>query len=601
MGSAGVPENAKQEATRHTKVFREWKGVYTKASRVATPEANFYDLINLMPVGSANLHTIPAPFVCNFQSGTDSIYAGFHANLNNADYLFLFGTSGKIYQYSEAGDVAVVINGSSPLSGAGSRGTQWKNTVVLFIDSSGYYSWNGTTFTKINSANNGAPSAGQDIAVCFGRVWIANGRVLYYSGVDDYGANLNSTIVAYATGQAYAAGVQVVNLLNGNVYVCATPIAASATPPTGTGTGIADDGGTWNFVGFDIWTPANGSSFINLTDSTLQSVVQRLWVSNGYLYIFGTTSVDVISDVYLQNPPPNPPLPNYTKLNINAIRGTDQPLSVFASDRSIMFASRTGAHALNGVEVDRLSDDIDGTWQFLDFTQPISGGAATIFNILCSCFLINQKNDPVFGNRNVLAINFDQKWFFAQFADPQGAFNPIYAQPTKLLIAATFNATPTCYAIVGSSTNQTLVRLFDNYNVSPPSSLMTALWGMEDSTADKQAIRAGFEAIINNVSGGFTCNVLSPNTTVALTTLGSVTPFQWFNNANQPFTWVNNFNQPFTWFSGNFQLFSGSAAGTYQKYVGLQIIGNGGGGPGTWGPVYELNSINLDYMLRARW
>ena len=49
----------KGERSVETKYFRTWKGVFTKSKRAAIPEDRFYDLTNLMPIGDANLHTIP--------------------------------------------------------------------------------------------------------------------------------------------------------------------------------------------------------------------------------------------------------------------------------------------------------------------------------------------------------------------------------------------------------------------------------------------------------------------------------------------------------------------------------------------------------------
>ena len=59
MPDALKAPTAQGENQLRTKYFREWKAVYTKARRVAIPEDTFYDLTNLMPSGSANIHTIP--------------------------------------------------------------------------------------------------------------------------------------------------------------------------------------------------------------------------------------------------------------------------------------------------------------------------------------------------------------------------------------------------------------------------------------------------------------------------------------------------------------------------------------------------------------
>jgi hypothetical protein len=58
-GSVDKQLPAKGEDPLYWHAFREFKGVYTRSDRTAMPEDNFYDLENLMPVGSANMHIVP--------------------------------------------------------------------------------------------------------------------------------------------------------------------------------------------------------------------------------------------------------------------------------------------------------------------------------------------------------------------------------------------------------------------------------------------------------------------------------------------------------------------------------------------------------------
>ena len=602
MGRAGIPNNAEKEAIRSTIKFRDFKGVFTQSERTAVPEDHFYDLVNIQPIGAANAHTVPAPFITAFAASGDTIYWGQYVNINNVDYILLFGTSGKVYAYNESGNTYATINTGNLLSGAASRCSQWKNNVALFIDANGYFSWNGSTFTKLSNASNGTPTGGQDIAVAFGRVWVANGRVLYYSSQDDYGVNLTSTVTAWANSTVYTNGVsKVVDLTSGNVYTCTQTgtSAATGTGPSGTGTGIVDGSCTWNYVGTSAWATSNGSSFINLTDPLLRSVVQRLYPANGYLYIFGATSMFIISNVYVPSGA-SPPLPVYTMLNIDPIVGSDQPGSIVCLSRDLQFANRYGVYDLSGVEADRMSADIDGTWQYVDFTKVISGGSCIINQILCSCWLINQLNDPVVGSRNALAVYFDQKWFFVVLQDPTGLYNTLYEQPLSFIVSALYNDKPTCFAVVGTGTNQGLVRLFDNPSVSPPSSFKSALWSGQDPIADKQAIRAGFEMDGVSSISSFTLNVDTPNSSTPLSNIAGVTGVAWVNAAGATVQWVNNTGMIVNWFASGYLLYDGTAPGGYGKYIGLSFNSPAGASSG-WGSVFELDGMYIDFYERARW
>ena len=454
----------------------------------------------------------------------------------------------------------------------------------------------------LSNATNGTPQAGQDIAVAFGRVWVVNGRVLYYSSQDDYGQYLNSTVTAWAQSTGYTNGTSsVVDLTSGNVYICRQTGTSSntGTGPTGTGTGIVDGTCKWDYVGPSAWATSTGSSFINLTDPLLRSVVQRLYAANGYLYILGATSMFIISNVYVPSGA-SPPLPVYTMLNIDPVVGCDQPGSIVSLSRDLQFASRYGIYDLSGVEADRMSEDIDGTWQYVDFTKPISGGSCVVNQILCSCWLINQLNDPIIGSRNALAVYFDKKWFFVVLQDSTGSYNALYTQPMSFVSSGIYNDNPTCYAVVGTGTSQGLIRLFDNYAVAPPSSFKSALWAGQDPLADKQAIRAGIELAGVQALSSFTLSLDTPNSSIMLPNISGGTAVSWVNTSGAVVPWVNNSGAVVGWLSNGYALYDGSSPGGFAKYIGLSFNSPPGAASG-WGSVFELDGMYIDYQYRARW
>lgn len=494
--------------------------MYTRAQRSAIPEDRFYNLENVIPIGDANLHTVPDISASLHDYAGDLIYWSQYVNVNGTDYLICLATNGKVFAYNIVAQTSAQINsGSTLLSGSSSRLSQWKNTVVLFIDSSGYYSWDGTTFALISGA--GVPTAGTDIAVFAGRVWIVQARILFFSAADDY------------TATAFLA--------------------------------------------------ANGAGFVNLTDPTIRSVVTRLWVQNGYLYVVGTTSINAISDVYVPSGA-SPPTPVFTNLNIQALIGTDQPASIFAFDRLMMIATRYGVYALYGVSAQRLSTDIDGTWQYLTFTQSISGGACTVANILNAAFLIKRSNDPNFGSNTVLAMWFtnedgtDSRWWFAN-----------YGALTFVSSAMVSNA-PALFGFIGNK----LYQLFANAASGPAGQIMGPLWPMEDPLSDKQVIRAGFEVTASAFGNPITMAVDTVNNQSVVVTLSSPGLISWINNSNQITLWQNNSLNIVGWFNGSYVLYDGASPGMFGKYVGETVnIGSGN--------VLEFSSMYMDYKLRARW
>lgn len=504
---------ARGEEQKLYKVFRDFEGVNTQSQRTAISESEFSFCENLQPIGHGNLKTVPEKSAALVDYSTNSIYWMQSANINNIEYIILFATNGKVYAYNVAANTSSQINAAGTLlSGANSRMAQWKGGtlgVALFIDSTGYYYWNGTTFAKITGA--GVPTAGDDIAVFSNRVWIVSGRVLYYSAADDY---------------------------------------------TATG-----------------WAAGSGTGFSNLTDPTLRSNVTRLYAGNGYLYLFGETSVNVISDVRV---PTGATAPIFTNLNIQPIVGTDQPGSVFPWGRTVMFATRYGAYGVDGVEAPRISAKIDGTWQSIDFTQSISGGSAMINNILCAAFLIKwDESDTV--TRTILAIYQDGKWWFGNMGNE-----------VTFMTSAIYNEEPTLYGLIGNR----LYRFFSDVQNGAAVTVSTALWNMGDPISDKQLIRFGFEAtIVKYGATTFSSTVDTENSELATSIdIGKVI---WQNNNLVILTWKNNSNVTLPWVNTNYQLFNGDAT-AFGKYLGLTFNG-------TAGSVYQLSGFLIEYEMRARW
>lgn len=511
------PYAEKGEVPFHTKIFRSFKGVVNNSARNALPEEAWYYLENLQPIGDANLQTVANISGPLWNFGSHSIYWMQYANIGGTDYMMCFATDGTVWAYSIGAGSASQIG--SGFSGSGSRFAQWKNTVLLAIDSTGYYAWTGSgSLTAITGT--GVPTAGTDIAVGFGRVWVLNGRLLTGSAPDAY--------VATA------------------------------------------------------WTVANGAFTVNLTDPLIRKAVTRLQFQNGYLYLVAPTAVNAISDVYVPASA-SPPTPLFTNLNIQPIIGSDEAGSVFGFNQALVFANHFGIWELYGTNAKKVSTDIDGTWQYIDFSQVISGGQFVSNNILGHAMLFKRSGDPVLGNATVLACYFNEKWWFANFGPLTFVASGIIHDGSQV------DGEPTLFGILGNN----MVQLFADSTGSPASTAVTALWPMEDQLADKQVIRAGFEAALQTPVGSFSMTIDGTNNVKQSLPLNPIAETLVFvNNQGQPLQFVNNMGLPLYWSAGTYILYNGSSPAAYAKYVGATIKGAGS---------FQLSSINMDYKLRARW
>jgi hypothetical protein len=534
MPSSRDPKIQEQgEETQLSKVFREFKGVNTQSDRTAIPEDCFYRLDNLQPIGNANIHTVPEYSAVGTHSITGTPYWQQYANINNTDYVFVFCTNGNVYQVNitPGSDSYTLINPATPLSGGGSRMDQWNGgatdsgNAILIVDSSGYYSWDGTTFTL--QTGSGAPSSGTEIAVYAGRVWIFQSRLVIIGAAGSYKA-ASSTFGA-------------------------------------------------------------GSVVSYLTDPQLRGPVVRAISANGYLYYFSKSSIFVFSDVYV---PSGATTPVYTNTNVHPLIGTDQPGSVFVINRDVYFANSYGAHRIQGVTVERISKDIDGTWQYLDFTVPIFGGATAVNNILTAAFMVKQKQDPFFGTQLAIWMFSDDKWWRSI---------PTFFPSCNGMCWAMAAGRPT---LIASWTGSSLKDVFGlpAYNApaaaqaAPASSFATSLWSLGDPIPVKEAIQVGVE--ITNVftpgGGVFQLNLDTPTSSIPF--ISGVSPglIQWQNNSLALVTWQNNALVTVNWYNGAYLLQTGDSGGGYGHYIGVS-------GSAPVNSVYQLNTIEFDYEFRNRW
>jgi hypothetical protein len=360
----------------------------------------------------------------------------------------------------------------------------------------------------------GAPLTGNAIAVYAGRVWIANGRSLIFSAAD--------TLTDFQS--------------------------------------------------------ASGGGIVSLTDPVIRTIIIRMIAANGYLYIFGRTSINVISDVYVPAGA-SPPVPVFTNLNVQAIIGTDMPWSVFPLNRTLMFASRFAAYGLSGVTAQKLSSDIDNTWQYIDFSQAISGGQCVINNILTAAFLIKRAGDPALPDGIVMAMWFDNRWWFTNFGN------------LSFIVSAFANNLPSLFGFIGNK----LYQLFADPTTFPSTQFQTPLWDMGDPIRDKQAIRAGVQVHSQpnspQVTMQLNLDTFNSSTPITQGTLGNVV--SWVNNAFQTVAWQNNGLNLVTWLTNGTILFAGSSPGGFGKYIGLSGK--------TQNSSFEMSAAMIDYLFGKRW
>jgi hypothetical protein len=412
--------------------------------------------------------------------------------------------------YANAANITVSFSGGGGTNAAATAVTAGGiiTQVVMTNPGSGYTSAPTVTITGGGGANaivraNVVTQPNVDIESFSGRIWVAQGRNVYYSAANSYS---------------------------------------------------------------DFSSISAGS--ITLTDSTLHNNIRALLSANNFLYIFGDDSINVFSDVRVNNAGST----LFTNTNISASVGSNKIDSIFPFFRSVLFMNDYGMYALVGSTTTKLSDALDGIFGSIDFSQPITAGQVLLNNILCAAFNF-YYNDPNVGLRPIQAVFFDRKWFITSQGD------------VRRIVSISVAGIARLYGTDGTS----LQRMYANASVGVPMTIRTALWPMGDPIRDKQALKFGVEAILS-AAGGINATVDS-EVGSSPTYILADNEIPWTNFLGNVIPWVNNSSATIGWINTGYQLYK-SDAQQWGKYLGLTLTSNSAG--------IVVSTLEMEHELRAR-
>lgn len=330
----------------------------------------------------------------------------------------------------------------------------------------------------------------------------------------------------------------------------------------------------------------NSGSAFTINDSYLVNNITALFAANNYLYIFGDTSVDVLSNVVV-----TAGTVSFSRINASASIGTgSQSNSIFAFSRAIAFANSNGFYVMSGATPQKISDKLDGLFPQIDFSaagDKIYGVQVMIGNVLCAAFLFSFFDIFTQGGteRAMLAIQYKSRWFFVSqtYGGTQLFLNGVVSIP----IAGVQNlfgwAGSTLYPLMSAAPTENFL-------------LKTKLWDGGAPLDDKQSINVAIGAEFLGASlPGVVVNV-DTELSSAITTLGmQFTVVQWINNAGRIVQWTNNVGQMVQWVLGltGYQLLRASANNGGGKYIGITVTGTVN--------MTKLHLLALEYTNTRRW
>jgi hypothetical protein len=184
----------------------------------------------------------------------------------------------------------------------------------------------------------------------------------------------------------------------------------------------------------------------------------------------------------------------------------------------------------------------------------------------------------VAGNRSLIAVFFDKKWFFSS-----------QTNDLTLIASSIVGGTPNLYGTNGTN----FLKLFSDFSTPINHKIVTKLWDMGKPISDKQSFKLALEINVPALAQTITGTIDTEN-------IASSYPFSftggnlinWVNNLGNVVQWVNSSGVIVKWLVAGYA-FESTDVGTVGKYLGLTINGST--------PGITYSGMHIQYEERAAW
>ena len=270
-------------------------------------------------------------------------------------------------------------------------------SVVLTDPGAGYTPFHGSVGAVGSVYGGGGTGASISVTVASGTisgVSIVDGGGGYLTQPTIIVTDVNNPVARATVGlMPYAIQGNAVETYAGHVWVANGPTIFYSAP------GSPQD-----------FSTNNGGGNFTSTDSFLRIGFTHLIQTNGFLYMFGDSSINYISGVQTAG---TPPTTSFSNQNVDPEIGTPYSGSVLASSRAVLFANSFGVHSLSGSSVTKISGDLDGIWNSLaNFGGfDLSSAKALIYGKRV-WMILSKITDPLSGSIvNKLFMYHNKQWW----------------------------------------------------------------------------------------------------------------------------------------------------------------------------------------------
>jgi hypothetical protein len=575
---------ATQKATKSYIAYRGFTSMDTQSAREALPVTNLAWCENLQIVGPNQLVACDGPAPPIAQIAGEVVVSQFFANFTppggvNTDYVVNFCQSGAAYLTV----IATGVTTQFALAGTFSQTpdmTVWASQRILIADSiAGYCTYDGHVLALSGGVSpNIVVTAGGGVYGTPPAVTISGGSGTGATAHAVLTGGVVTSVVLDSAGTGYKAG--------DTLTVTFTPAtgAPAATAivwpiPTIQPTTLAIFAGRvwlaaqrvlfWTGTkGYDDAAPANASGSTTLTDADLVHIITALRSLNNFLYIFGDNSIKQIGTVTVSGS-----ITIFNIVTLSSDQGTPFPRAITSYNRLILFANKVGVYAILGASVEKVSDQMDGIFSRMDFTQPLQAAVQDLHTSLHTFLLLSRYRDPVRGvTRSLILCFYKNRWFVANQGDS-----------LKTIVTCPVNGITETFSSSGNDVTQIF-----QAKVPVPMLLQTALSDNNAPNQGKRAIRCSVSlSSLTFATMLLTSDSENGSTPFPFQTGNTVT---WVNNAGQAVQFQNNSNQNVYWFGTGFIYQRSPAAGT-GVYLGITLQGSFAG--------LTINGLVMEYQDAA--
>lgn len=319
--------------------------------------------------------------------------------------------------------------------------------------------------------------------------------------------------------------------------------------------------------GYDDVNPENAAGTYTVSDSDLVNSITALRYLNNYLYVIGDNSIKQIGSLSVSGT-----LTLFTLVTLSSDQGTIFQGTVISFDRTLFFANTVGVYTVFGSSVQKISDDMDGVFQAIDFTQQPVAAVNDINNIHTYLLLVRYK-DPLTGTRSIILAQSNLKWF-------------VISQGNSLKYIATciINGVTETFATSGNDITQ----LLEDPTTPIAITLRTALSPHQKPFMGKNSLRVAVAQLSAATDNNFNLLIESEkdSNSVSYTPQGNIINFT--NSAGQIIQFQNSLGQNIYFFTSNsFTYFMKKPPNVQGIYLGMTLTG--------MATNFSLNTMILEY------